>query len=75
MLHRCDVPNGFGNTGIEPENAGLYIDRDGDIWEKRDDGWRLLLQGGVAVDPLSLWDWTEGHVRDYAPFAPVAGVN
>ena len=62
---------GFGATGIEPEVSGLYVDRDGDIWEKGADGWRLLLQRGVAVDPGSLWDWTEGCVREYAPFAPV----
>lgn len=60
-----------GETGIEPESTGMYVDRDGDMWEKRDDGWHLMLQRGVAVDPASFWDWTEGHVRDYAPFLQV----
>ncbi|MEV6101149.1 hypothetical protein [Nocardia sp. NPDC051981] len=71
MTKPVDFPRGLGETGIEPESTGMYVDRDGDIWEKRDDGWRLILQRGVSVDPKSLWDWTEGHVRDYAPFMPV----
>ncbi|MTE15939.1 hypothetical protein [Nocardia aurantiaca] len=70
-MKRVDFPGGLGATGIEPEDAGMYLDRDGDIWEKQEDGWRLILQRGVSVDPMSLWDWTEGHVRDYAPFMPV----
>lgn len=76
MRQQYEFPSGFGASGIEPAADGFYVDRDGDIWEKRDSGWRLILQRGVAVDPKSLWDWTEGHVRDYAPFAPVgAGVD
>lgn len=71
MLEQCDFPSGFGESGVEPAADGFYVDRDGDIWEKQDDGWRLILQRGVSVDPKSLWDWTEGHVRDYAPFMPV----
>ncbi|MFE3191006.1 hypothetical protein ACFXHA_18485 [Nocardia sp. NPDC059240] len=71
MAKRLDFPRGMGDVGVEPENSGMYVDRDGDIWEKNDSGWRLMLQRGVAVDPNSLWDWTEGHVRDYAPFMPV----
>ncbi|WP_067828047.1 hypothetical protein [Nocardia inohanensis] len=75
MSQQSDFPRGFGETGIEPDHVGFYVDRDGDIWEKQPHGWRLVLQRGVAVDPLSLWDWTDGHVRDYAPFAPVgAGI-
>jgi|GEM_PF-4258995 hypothetical protein len=63
----------FSETAsAEPHAAGYYLDRDGDIWEKEEQGWRLILQRGVAVDPVSLWDWVEGHVRDYAPFMPVA---
>ncbi|MFC9999034.1 hypothetical protein [Nocardia sp. NPDC127526] len=69
MMHQ--FPAGFGAAGAEPEDVGFYVDRDGDIWEKRPDGWRLVLQRGVPVDPKSLWDWIEGHVRDYAPFSPV----
>ncbi|MFF2557653.1 hypothetical protein ACFVUS_42110 [Nocardia sp. NPDC058058] len=71
MLEQSDFPGGFGESGVEPAADGFYVDRDGDIWEKQDHSWRLILQRGVAVDPMSLWDWTEGHVRDYAPFAPV----
>ncbi|MTJ61356.1 hypothetical protein GL309_07340, partial [Nocardia seriolae] len=59
MAKRLDFPRGLGETGIEPERTGMYVDRDGDIWEKREDGWRLMLQRGVAVDPMSLWDWTD----------------
>ncbi len=64
----------FDDSGgsAEPSAAGYYLDRDGDVWEKEAQGWRLILQRGVAVDPVSLWDWVEGHVRDYAPFMPVA---
>ncbi|MBF6133385.1 hypothetical protein IU501_10280 [Nocardia otitidiscaviarum] len=58
---------------VEPEISGFYLDRDGDIWERRSEGWRLILQRGVAVDPEALWDWAEGHVRDYAPFTLVHG--
>ncbi|MGW4248529.1 hypothetical protein [Nocardia sp. NPDC004722] len=72
MAKRLDFPRGMGDGGVEPENSGMYVDRDGDIWEKDEGGWRLMLQRGVAVDPNSLWDWTEGHVRDYAPFMPVS---
>ncbi|WP_162958272.1 hypothetical protein [Nocardia yunnanensis] len=71
MTERVDFPKGMGESGDEPPNSGMYVDRDGDIWEKGEGGWRLILQRGVAVDPRSLWDWTEGHVRDYAPFLPV----
>ncbi|MBL1078158.1 hypothetical protein JK358_27500 [Nocardia sp. 2] len=71
MLQRRDFPRVFNDTGIEPEGDGYYVDRDGDIWEKQEAGWRLLLQRGVAVDPESLWNWTEGHVCDYAPFTPM----
>ncbi len=60
------------SSSSEPRATGYYLDRDGDIWEKEEQGWRLILQRGVAVDPVSLWDWVEGHVRDYAPFMPVA---
>ncbi|MFD0000334.1 hypothetical protein [Nocardia sp. NPDC127526] len=55
----------------EPAAFGLYRDRDGDIWEKEAGGWRLRLQGGVPVDPDTLWGWADGHVRDYAPFVPL----
>lgn len=62
----------FNDSGsAEPSAAGYYLDRDGDVWEKEAQGWRLILQRGVAVDPVSVWDWVEGHVRDYAPFMPV----
>ncbi|MGV9665824.1 hypothetical protein ACWDUL_12800 [Nocardia niigatensis] len=54
----------------EPAAFGLYVDRDGDLWEKEPRGWRLRLQDGVAVEPDTLWDWTEGCVRDFAPFIP-----
>ncbi|MBF6172745.1 hypothetical protein [Nocardia blacklockiae] len=57
---------------VEPDLPGLYLDRDGDIWSREALGWRLLLQRGIAVDPASLWDWTDGHVRDYAPFTQIA---
>ncbi|WP_067701697.1 hypothetical protein [Nocardia jejuensis] len=70
-----NFPRGYGDAGVEPARDGLYVDRDGDMWEKQGYGWRLLLQRGVAVDPMSLWDWAEGHVRDYAPFAPVVGAR
>ncbi len=59
------------NGSVEPNAQGYYLDRDGDVWEKESQGWRLILQRGVAVDPVSLWDWNEGCVRDYAPFMPV----
>lgn len=55
----------------EPHTMGLYWDRDGDVWQREDAGWRLILQSGVAVDPISLWEWDNGHVRDYAPFTPM----
>lgn len=71
VVKRLDSPRGMGEAGTEPQDTGMYVDRDGDIWEKQEDGWRLILQRGVEVDPMSLWDWTEGHVRDYAPFMPV----
>lgn len=38
---------------------------------ERTAGWRLILQSGVAVDPISVWEWDNGHVRDYAPFTPM----
>ncbi|MBF6240079.1 hypothetical protein [Nocardia otitidiscaviarum] len=57
---------------IEPQSIGLYWDRDGDIWQREDTGWRLILQNGVSVDPISLWGWEDGCVRDYAPFIPVS---
>ncbi|MFI9504650.1 hypothetical protein [Nocardia sp. NPDC052566] len=59
-------------TTDEPQDRGLYRDRDGDIWQKTECGWRLCLQHGVAVDVWSLWEWTSGHVRDYGPFVPLA---
>lgn len=52
----------------EPMACGLYRDRDGDIWERVPSGWLLRLQGGVAVDPETVWGWFDGHVCDYAPF-------
>lgn len=54
----------------EPSAFGLYKDRDGDLWEKVPGGWRLRLQNGIPTDPDELWDWTDGCVRDYAPFVP-----
>lgn len=60
---------------VEPHNSGLYWDRDGDIWQREDGGWRLILQSGVAVDPISLWDWDQGHVCDYAPFTPMRALS
>ncbi|MVU82828.1 hypothetical protein GPX89_37040 [Nocardia sp. ET3-3] len=60
---------------VEPNIIGLYWDRDGDIWQREDAGWRLILQSGVAVDPISLWEWDNGCVRDYAPFTPVAAIR
>ena len=56
----------------EPAAPGVYRDRDGDIWVRVPHGWVLCLQGGVAVDIVTVWQWTDGHVRDYAPFALVA---
>ncbi|MGW4369446.1 hypothetical protein ACWEKT_27760 [Nocardia takedensis] len=56
----------------EPDAPGVYRDRDGDIWVRVPHGWVLCLQGGVAVDTATVWQWTAGHVRDYAPFALVA---
>lgn len=55
----------------EPEQFGLYRDRDGDIWQKTGQGWRLCLQRGIAVDIRTTWDWESGHVRDYGPFIPL----
>ncbi|MFG1795671.1 hypothetical protein [Nocardia sp. NPDC049149] len=55
----------------EPRLPGLYRDRDGDIWQKTDAGWRLRRQHGVVVDDASLWEWMDGHVRDYGPFVPL----
>ncbi|MFI1917483.1 hypothetical protein [Nocardia sp. NPDC020380] len=75
MHQQPHLSRGFGEPGVEPERAGYYVDRDGDIWEKQEDGWRLVLQRGVEVDPMSLWDWTDGHVRDYAPFTPMVGAG
>ncbi len=59
----------------EPPDPGWYRDRDGDIWRKTASGWQLHLQCGVAVDTTSTWDWTDGHVRDYGPFVPVAAAR
>ncbi|MFE3192128.1 hypothetical protein ACFXHA_24180 [Nocardia sp. NPDC059240] len=50
----------------EPAAYGLYRDRDGDIWEKDPRGWRLCLQGGIPVDPDTVWDWADS-VREFAP--------
>ncbi|MFF0492382.1 hypothetical protein ACFYTQ_25430 [Nocardia sp. NPDC004068] len=58
----------------EPTRPGLYRDRDGDIWQKSPEGWRLCLQRGVAVDTMTTWEWNDGHVRDYAPFVPLPGI-
>ncbi|MBB5917771.1 hypothetical protein BJY24_006683 [Nocardia transvalensis] len=55
----------------EPADPGWYRDRDGDIWQKTESGWRLFLQRGVAADSTSTWDWADGHVRDYGPFVPM----
>ncbi|WP_054811211.1 hypothetical protein [Nocardia arizonensis] len=60
-----------GDVG-EPAHTGIYRDRDGDIWHKTSAGWRLCLQRGVAVDSTSVWEWLDGHVRDYAPFVRLA---
>ncbi|RDI51876.1 hypothetical protein [Nocardia mexicana] len=68
---RVTSPGAMTSGPGEPEARGFYLDRDGDIWEKEESGWRLILQRGVAVDPVSVWDWTEGHVRDYGPFLSV----
>ncbi|MEU8895854.1 hypothetical protein [Nocardia sp. NPDC048505] len=54
--------------GCEPRLPGLYLDRDGDIWHRSDAGWRLCRQRGAAVEDASIWEWLDGHVRDYAPF-------
>ncbi|WP_216910351.1 hypothetical protein [Nocardia noduli] len=62
-----------GEAG-EPARTGLYRDCDGDIWQKTTVGWRLCLQRGVAVDSTSVWEWMDGHVRDYGPFVPLAAV-
>ncbi|MVU83658.1 hypothetical protein GPX89_41270 [Nocardia sp. ET3-3] len=61
----------YGEVGNawEPAAFGLYRDRDGDIWEKGPQGWRLQLQGGVPVDPDTIWDWSDS-VREFAPFTP-----
>ncbi|MGN2637717.1 hypothetical protein ACTD5D_16280 [Nocardia takedensis] len=59
-------------VATEPDAPGVYRDRDGDIWVRVPHGWVLCLQGGVAVDTATVWQWTAGHVRDYAPFALVA---
>ncbi|WP_410870038.1 hypothetical protein [Nocardia sp. A7] len=55
----------------EPDRPGLYRDCDGDLWLKTGQGWRLCLQRDVTVDPASVWQWIDGHVRDYAPFVPI----
>ncbi|MBH0776951.1 hypothetical protein [Nocardia bovistercoris] len=57
---------------VEPARPGIYRDRDGDIWHKTSAGWRLCLQHGVDVDSTSVWEWLDGHVRDYAPFIRLA---
>ncbi|WP_067567052.1 hypothetical protein [Nocardia acidivorans] len=67
--HRVMAADGVVNPW-EPAAYGLYEDRDGDIWEKEECGWRLRLQDGVAVEPETVWGWVDGHVRDYAPFVP-----
>ena len=56
----------------EPAARGLYVDVDGDVWEHDEGGWRLLLQDGVVVDPVSHWDWTGGNVDEFGPFVFVA---
>ncbi|MFJ1455820.1 hypothetical protein [Nocardia wallacei] len=56
----------------EPPEFGWYRDRDGDIWRKTPSGWQLHLQHGAPADGTIAWGWTDGHVRDYAPFVPVA---
>lgn len=56
----------------EPTRPGLYRDRDGDIWQRNEVGWRLCVQQGVALDVASIWNWMDGHVREYAPFTPLA---
>lgn len=56
----------------EPAACGLYVDVDGDVWEHDEGGWRLLLQDGVVVDPVSHWDWTGGNVDEFGPFVFVA---
>ncbi len=56
----------------EPVARGLYVDVDGDVWEHDEGGWRLLLQDGVVVDPVSHWDWTGGNVDEFGPFVFVA---
>lgn len=53
----------------EPAAPGVYRDRDGDVWVRAEHGWLLCLQNGVAVDTTTVWQWVDGHVRDYAPFA------
>ena len=60
------------SDSLEPDAPGLYLDRDGDMWAKEAVGWRLILQHGFVVDPMSLWDWIDGCVRDYGPFTMVA---
>ncbi|MBF5002301.1 hypothetical protein ACFYU5_01320 [Nocardia aobensis] len=68
----------FGDAGEnsvtepEPVTRGLYVDADGDVWEHDELGWRLLLQAGVVVDPVSHWDWILGHVGEFGPFTFVA---
>lgn len=56
---------------LEPDRPGFYRDCDGDLWLKTGQGWRLCLQSDRAVDPASVWQWIDGHVRDYAPFVPI----
>ncbi|MEV6072161.1 hypothetical protein AB0L82_36945 [Nocardia sp. NPDC052001] len=53
----------------EPSVPGLYRDRDGDIWERTADGWRLRVQQGVQVNDACPWNWIDGHVHEYGPFS------
>ncbi|GAB2678483.1 hypothetical protein [Nocardia goodfellowii] len=70
--HRIDAATQLNSAGsadlCEPRLAGLYLDRDGDVWQRSEAGWRLRRQRGAAVEDPSLWEWMDGHVRDYAPF-------
>lgn len=59
----------------EPARPGLYRDRDGDIWARGRRGWVLCLQGGATVDERTVWQWEDGHVRDYAPFALIVAAR
>lgn len=66
------VPDSEFRTTSEPTRPGLYRDRDGDIWQRTDAGWRLCVQQGVTLENHSIWNWMEGHVNEYAPFISIA---